>query len=305
MSDTDKDVNAQTVEEKLEAAVASSTTETVVEETPEEEVVEGKESKTIPYKRFTEVNTKLKDSNESKDLLTEQLAEQNDKLVRMAELLELKEQDVQTLNEIKSFVNDPSMEEHVRAIDNKLKGIETAVESGDLDPDEAQNRTRELLEQTREEIADVQATASAEALVARADVIADKLLAQLPEEYNEQDRSVIQDLWTEKMDWDKAVADPDSLSDILSEGFQETLNRYGTPRGALFTGEEVVELTPEPAADVQTPDEELAELMGRPWGATKEVEGRGGVTKVEAELSDDDFSAAMAGLIRQAHGKDR
>ena len=303
MSDTDKDVNTPTVEEKLEAAVASSTTETVVEETPAD-VEETPEGKRIPYERFKEVNTALKDSKASGDLLTEQVAEQADRLLRMAELLELKEQDVQTLNEIKSFVNDPEMADHVRAIDNKLKGIETAVESGDLDPEEAQDRTRELLEQTREEIADVQNTVNAEALVARAEVIAEKLLAQLPEEYNEQDRTVIQDLWTEKMDWDRAVADPDSLSDILSEGFQETLTRYGTPRGALFTGEEVQELTPEPATPVQTPDEELAELMGRPWGATKEVEERG-VTKVVAEIPDDEFDAALAGLIRQAHGKDR
>ena len=303
MSDTEKDVNAQSVEEKLEAAVASSTTETVVEETPEVDE-DGKESKTVPYPRFKEVNTALKDSKASGDLLTEQLAEQNDKLVRMAELLELKEQDVQTLNEIKSFVNDPDMADHVYAIDNKLKGIETAVESGDLDPDEAHDRTQELLEQTREEIADVQATASAEALVARADVIADKLLAQLPEEYNEADRSVIQDLWTEKMDWDAAVKDPDSLSDILSEGFQETLTRYGTPRGALFTGEEVQELTPEPATNVQTPDEELAELMGRPWGEVNTETSKAGRTTVTPVESDEEFNAALSSLIKQAHQKD-
>ena len=302
MSDTETDVNEQTVEEKLEAAVASSNTETVEEETTEE-VVEGTESKTIPYKRFSEVNTKLKDAKESGDLLQIQIAEQNDKLVRMAELLELKEQDVQTLNEIKSFVNDPDMADHVYAIDNKLKGIETEVESGDLDPDEAQDRTRELLEQTREEIADVQATASAEALVARADVIADKLLAQLPEEYNEQDRTVIQDLWTEKMDWDAAVADPDSLSDILSEGFQETLNRYGTPRGALFTGEEVQELTPEPVTETLTPEQELEALMDQNWGAVKTETSASGKTTLIPEKSDDEFNDAIAGLIRKAHGR--
>ena len=212
----------------------------------------------------------------------------------MAELLELKEQDVQSLNEIKSFVNDPAMADHVYAIDNKLKGIEAEVESGETTPDQAMDRTRELLETTREEIADVQATAQAEALVARADVIADKLLAQLPEEYNEQDRSVIQDLWTDKMDWDRAVANPDALSDILSEGFQDTLNRYGTPRGALFTGEEVEELTPEPATEPASPEEKLAELMDQNWGSVKETDLGDGRTTVQAEKSDDEFNAAMA-----------
>ncbi len=302
MSDTEKDVNAQSVEEKLEAAVASSTTETVVEETPEV-VEDSKESKTVPYKRFTEVNEAFKDSKESGDLLTQQLAEQNEKLVRMAELLELKEQDVQTLNEIKSFANDPAMSEHIVAIDNKLKGIDEAVETGDLDPDDAHEQTRELLEQTREEIADVQATAEAEALVARADVIADKLLAQLPEEYNEQDRTVIQDLWTEKMDWDAAVADPDSLSDILSEGFQDTLNRYGVPRGALFTGEEVLELAPEEATESPTPEQELEALMDQPWGNVKTETSASGKTTLIPEKTDAEFNDAMAGLIRKAHGR--
>ena len=300
MSDTEKDVNAQTVEEKLEAAVASSTTETVEEETTE--VVEDKDQR-VPYERFSKVNTALKESKESGDLLTQQVAEANDKLVRMAELLELKEQDVQTLNEIKGFVNDPDMADHVYAIDNKLKGIETAVESGDLKPEEAQDRTRELLEQTREEIKDVQDTANAEALVARAEVIAEKLLAQLPEEYNESDRSVIQDLWTEKMDWDKAVANPDALSDILSEGFQETLTRYGTPRGALFTGEDVQELTPEPAAEALTPEKELEALMDQPWGAVKTETSKAGKTTLIPEKSDSEFNDAMAGLIRKAHGR--
>lgn len=302
MSDTEKDVNAQTVEEKLEAAVASSTTETVVEETPAD-VEETPEGKRIPYERFKEVNTALKDSKESGDLLTEQLAEQNDKLVRMAELLELKEQDVQTLNEIKSFVNDPDMADHVYAIDNKLKGIETAVESGDLEPDEALDRTRELLNQTREEITDVQNTASAEALVSRAEIIAEKLLAQLPEEYNASDRSVIQDLWTEKMDWDAAVANPDGLSDILSEDFQEILNRYGTPRGALFTGEEVQELAPEAVTEPITPEQELEALMNQNWGNVKTETSDAGRTTVTPEKSDDEFNDALAGLIRKAHGR--
>lgn len=300
MSDTEQDVNEQSVEEKLVAAVNSSDTETVEEEVSEEAVGSDKR---VPYERFKEVNSAYKESKESQDLLTRQLAEQSDKLVRMAELLEAKEQDVQTLNEIKSFVNDPAMKEHVVAIDNKLRGIEEAVEDGDLTPDQAQEYTRELLSQTREEIADVRATAQAEALVSRADVIADKLLAQLPEEYNEQDRAVIQDLWTDKMDWDRAVAHPDSLSDILSEGLQEVVNRYGTPRGALFTGEEVEELTPEPATQPLTPEEELAALMDQNWGGINETDLGNGKTAVQAEKSDDEFNAAMASIIRKAHGR--
>jgi len=195
------------------------------------------------------------------------------------------------------------MSAHIIAIDNRLKGIEAEVEAGETTPEDALDRTRALLEQTREEIADVQATAAAENLVARADIIADKLLAQLPEEYNEQDRNVIQSLWTDKMDWDAAVANPDTLSDILTEGFQQTLNLYGTPRGALFTGEEVQELTPEQAELPLTPEEELEGLMNQNWGVTSEKDLGNGRTAVVAEKSDEDFNDALASIIRKANGR--
>jgi polyhydroxyalkanoate synthesis regulator phasin len=236
-------------------------------------------------------------------LLTEQLAEAQAKLLKAHELIEARDDDVQTLNEIKSFVNDPTMAEHVKAIDAKLRGIEQEVEKGESTPDEAHAKTRELLEQTRTEMADIQNSTQAEALVQRADIISDKLLAQLPETYTEQDKSVVMALWTEKMDWDRAIKDPDNISEQLTEDFQEALDTYGTPRGALFTVEEVEELKPEATTKVQTPDEKLAELMDKPWGGLKKTDLGDGKTKVEPEMSDDEFSAGMASLIREAAGR--
>jgi hypothetical protein len=311
MSTENKDGKTTAVEDKLAAAVAASNTEPedkgTEEVVEEEEVVEGKSEgkpeNRIPQKRFNEVNDKLKEATASQDLLTQMLAESQEKLVKTHELLEQRDDDVQTLNEIKSFVNDPAMKEHVLAIDNKLKGIEQEVEKGESTPDEAQAKTLALLEQTRTEMADIQATASTEALVGRADIISDKLLAQLPETYTEQDRSIVQALWTEKMDWDRAVADPDNLSEQLTEGFQVALDTYGVPRGALFTVEEVEELTPDAAIVNKTPEQELAEVMDKPWGDVKTEELDGGKTKVSPELSDDEFNDALALIIKKAHGR--
>ncbi len=311
MSTENEDGKTSAVEDKLKAAVAASDTETEDKSTEDESVEEeeeegkpeekGKSEHRIPKPRFDEVNTKYKEATASNDLLTQQLAESNQKLVKMAEIVEQRDDDVQTLNEIKSFVNDPAMKEHVIAIDNKLKGIEQEVASGESTPDEAQAKTRELIEQTREEMADIGATASAEALTGRMDIIADKLMAQLPETYTEQDRTVVQALWTEKWDWDRAVADPDSISTQLTEGFQEALNTYGTPRGALFTVEEVEELTPEAANAVKTPEQELADVLDKPWGEVVTEELEGGKIKVSPKLSDDEFTADIAGLIRKAN----
>ena len=318
MSTENKDGKEQSAEDKLKAAVEASATGTEdkgtekpagEEEGVEEELegkpegkLEGKSEHKIPKSRFDEVNTKYKEAVASKDLLAIQVAEANDKLIKLAEIVEQKDQDSQTLNEIKSFVNDPAMKEHVVAIDNRLRGIEQEVETGESTPEQAQEKTRVLLEQTRTEIADVQATATAEALVSRADTIADKLLAQLPETYNEQDRTIVQTLWTEKMDWDKAVENPDNLNLQLTEGFQEALDTYGTPRGALFTVEEVEELTPEKAT-TKTAEEQLDDILDKPWGALKTETLADGKTKVTPELSDDELNADMAAIIRKSHGR--
>jgi len=288
------DVNDASVEENLEAAAAASTTETEATGTEEgSTATEKTEENRIPQGRFNEVNEALKAERISGEDARAQLSEAQSSLVKLNELLIAKDEDVQTLNEIKSYVNDPTMAEHVMAIDQRLKGISEEVESGESTPEEALDRTRDLLEATKEEVLDAKADVQAEALITKADFIADKLLDALPDEYNEQDRGVISDLWTEKMDWDRAVADPDNLSTVLTESFQDTLDRYGTPRGALFTKEEAEETTTEATAE-PTSAEKLDELMGRDWGATKEVKTKTGAIKNVAVQSDDEFSKAMA-----------
>ena len=286
----------QTVEEKL-AAAASSTPETV-----EKGTKEVTEENRIPQSRFNEVNNALKEVRAAEAVAREQLAETQNKLVRMAELLEAKEADIQTLNEIRGLVADPSMKDHVLAIDAKLRGVELEVENKEITPEDALEKTRALLEQTREEMRDTQADVQADLLIQKADSIASQLLDALPEEYNESDREVINDLFIDKIDWDAVVANPGRLLDTLTEGFQTTVDRYGVPRGALFSTDEVEELTPQAATQL-TPEQELKALMEQNWGETKTVDLPGGKQQTVAAKSDDDFSKALAGVLRKAHGR--
>ena len=286
----------QTVEEKL-AAAASSTPETV-----EKGTKEATEENRIPQSRFNEVNNALKEVRAAESVAREQLAETQNKLVRMAELLEAKEADIQTLNEIRGLVADPSMKDHVLAIDAKLRGVELEVENKEITPEDALEKTRALLEQTREEMRDTQADVQADLLIQKADSIASQLLGALPEEYNESDRAVINDLFIDKIDWDAVVANPGRLLDTLTEGFQTTVDRYGVPRGALFSTDEVEELTPQAATQL-TPEQELKALMEQNWGETKTVDLPGGKQQTVAAKSDDDFSKALAGVLRKAHGR--
>ena len=305
MADGTTDVNEE-VEEKLAAAATeeSSTAEEEVETAGEttEETEERGENR-IPQSRFNEVNEALKDSKASGDLLTAQLAEAQAKQVELSDQLLARNDDIETLNEIKSYINDPTMAAHIEAIDAKLKGIDVEVDTGKTTPEDALAKTKELLQTTREEIADATATQQAENLVAKADVIADKLLAQLPEQYNDEDRNVITDLWTEKMDWDAAVANPDNLAEILTADFQSVVDRYGVPRGALLSREEVEELTPE-ADTNQTPEQELEKVMDLDWGAVKETETKPGFRpKFEPVEAEEDFNAVLGEIIRQTHGR--
>lgn len=283
-----------------------------VESSPTEEVTTTKEVKAetkgenkIPQSRFNEVNAALKETREREANLTTRLNESNESLVRLTELLEMKEHDVQTLNEIKGYVNDPEMEEHIRAIDNKLKGLDKEVKASGAAPDDALVKARELLTQTKNELLDTQADMQADALINRAEVIADKLLGALPKEYTDQDKQVVSALWSEKMDWEAATADPENLGGVLSLSFQEALNSFGTPRGGLLTQAELDEV--KPTTESLTPEQELEQLMagkdGKAWGATKTVKSASGKESVVPELSDDDFNKAMASIIRQAHGR--
>lgn len=302
------DVNVDEVEEKLQRALENSSTPETELETPTieaEEIEEEDGENRIPQSRFNEINEALKETRLESLETRDQLAETQDKLLRMAELLEAKEADVQTLNEIKGYVNDPEMKDHVIAIDQKLKGIEVVQEmedAGELTPEDAVELTAELLEEAQEELRDTQADVQADQLIARADVISEGLLQALPEEYNEEDIDVINDLFHEKVDWDSAVEFPDELSDILTQGFQETIDRYGMPRGALFDAEEVDVLAPEvPEEDLMTPEEELRDLMDLPWGDIVEVEDEAGNVSIEPEMSTDDFNTVLAQAIRLAH----
>lgn len=307
------DVNKDEVAEKLQRALeATSTPEDKAGETPTKEAgteegakEEGGEENRVPQSRFNEVNEALKASKLEGAEFQTQLADTQDKLVKMHELLEANKDDVTTLNEIKSFVNDPEMKDHVIAIDNKLKGIETIkeeVDAGETTPEDAVKETRKLLDEAREELRDTQADVKSDQLIAKADAFVSQLLQGLPEEYNADDLGVINDLFHEKVNWDACIAKPDNLSEILTQGFQETIDRYGMPRGALFNAAEVEVLTPEAAEPDQTPAEELVELMKLPWGGLKTTEV-GGKEVTVPEMSDDDFNAVLAQATRLAHEK--
>ncbi|KKN92400.1 hypothetical protein LCGC14_0208910 [marine sediment metagenome] len=307
VKDETTDVNEDEVAAKLQRALEGSSTPETELKTPtkEAEVEKDTEENRVPQSRFNEINESLKTAKLEASEARDQLATSQDELVKMVQLQEAKDTDVATLNEIKSFINDPEMKDHVIAIDQKLRGIEAIkeeVDAGETTPEDAVRQTRDLLEEAREELRDTQDDVKADQLIAKVDVTVKELLNALPEEYNAEDLGVINDLFHEKVNWDALIETPGNLSEILTEGFQATIDRYGMPRGALFNAEEVEVLTPEAAEPIQTPVEELADLMALPWGGLKETEVKG-KTVVVPEMDDDDFNAVLSQTLKLAHEK--
>ena len=297
---------AANLEAALEGKSEESSTSETESKTATETVVEtgtdkttGKVENRIPQSRLNEVITARDNATGRAENAEEQLAESTKALATMTELLDSKTADSETLEAIKGYIHDPDLKEHVEAIDRALRGVEQEVEQGEITPEQATDKNRALIDQIRNETQDALADQAADALVGRADLLADRLLGELPEEYTEQDRAVIGDLWADKVDWEAAAQNPDNLPEILHKSFQETIDRFGAPRGGLIQGDTedsetaTVSLAP-------TPEEELATLMSREYGAVTKGESLSGKATFTPDVSDADITADMAKAMRIA-----
>src|SRR3990167_6113286 len=190
---------------KLEEMLAGKETESSTVETSEEKE-ETRETKgkaatkgAIPYERFQEVVGQKNTLAEELEAIKASAAEDRNSLAKLATMLEEKEKDTTLLNDIRALAIDPKYRDALELIDKGLKGVEEEVESGTITPEKADAKTEKLLAK-QEAIEDSIADQKAELIIQRADLLADKWLESLPEEYTEADRKVIANLWTNSVD---------------------------------------------------------------------------------------------------------
>ena len=298
-----KETGVETISEQLDSAISeeieetdSPTVETGLEEKTEEEKGSSPESKgqSVPYTRFKEVNDSRKDIQEKYTELESQHREVSASLADLTKLVTNAKEDQDLLQEIKALSKDPNMLPHIEAIDRKLKGIEEELEEIDeKDPDKGLQRTQKILESEHEKLTGELAEQRSEMLTQRADVIADKWLEALPEEYTDGDRKIIARLWADQMEthWESIEENSDQLQEILTNTFQETIDDFGVPRGGLINPEDPdsyeVELENPPEVD---PTEALMNIIqGKEYGK---------VTEGKAEVSDDDFAVDFAKVMK-------
>ncbi len=282
---------------EAEAATAETEEELDTEQTDVSSEGEGKKGQTVPYSRFKEVNDKFKSTAEEYSQLEGRLTESNQSVAKLTELLESAKADSDVINDIRALALDPKHASHVEYINNVLLGIEQKEEEGEITSEEADKRSRTLLEQNQEALADELAEARADGIIARADAIADKWLEGLPEEYTEKDREVIAHLWTDAIDWDAVEEDPSSLEETLHTSFQEVIDLYDTPRGALVAPSETTE--EETETEEVDPERELEELIsGTEWAGMSTVKTPTGKEVLTPDISDDEFKDAMATVLK-------
>jgi hypothetical protein len=299
----DTTTGAAEVEANLAAALSeteeSPTTETGSKSQAETES-KGKEApKTVPYTRFKEVIEGKNELKSQLDSLSTKFTEQSSALANLTKMLETSKPDTDLVRDIKALQHDPKMLPHLEAIDRALKGIEEEVEeTGTVDKDKVADVKAALKEQ-KNQLNEALAKQQADLTIQRADAIADKWLEALPEEYTEQDRKVISKLWANEVDWDILESQPDKVQEHLKDTFKSVINDFGVPRGKLIDPDDPdsyeIEFN-EP--EKKTPEQELMEVIsGKEYGKIVDVD-RGGKKSRVAEVSDDEFAADMAKVLR-------
>jgi hypothetical protein len=291
---------------KLEEMLAGSETESsAVEKSGEteetRETTKGKAATgkgAVPYERFQEVVGQKNTYAEKYAELEKASSEDRTALTKLAAMLEEKEKDTTLLNDIRALAIDPKYRDALELIDKGLRGIEDEVKTGEISPKEANVETKKLIAK-QSAIENSIADQRAELIIQRADLLADKWLEALPNDYTEADRKVIANLWTNNVDWNKVEQNPNQLDSILAQSFQESVNTFGIPRGKLINPDDVEFVEETTKQDARDPVEELSTLLkDKQYGAMKTVKTYGGREISMPAVSDDDFATDMAKFLK-------
>lgn len=295
-------------------------------DTPEEKSATGKTEVTktsgkpdgnwIPKSRLDEVIAARNSEREEASTWKAKATEADKSIANLTAMLANAQKAQETINELRSLANDPVHGPHVRYLHSVLVGEEAEFEGHPKLPEDATPEQKE--EFKFNELAKAQAELQAsiedqrtEALISRADQIADRWLEALPDEYTPEDRNAIAHLWTSRVDWNALETDPSAVEQVLTDSFQDTLNIYGVPKGSLFTPEQVEELKQtqtEGESKALSPEEELGQLFASKNYSSFKNTGKknfAGAEIIAPEVSDDDFSADLAKAMRIANRRSK
>lgn len=262
--------------------------------------------KAVPYTRFKEVNDEKKALEEKFTDLQAKHDETTSSLTKLTQMLDSLKEDADLVKEIRALQNDPKMLPHIEAIDKKIRGIEEEfeeeIEEKGKVSDKTIDKATRVLAKEQEKLQDQLSQQRSDILLQRADAIAEKWLSALPEQYTEEDRNIIAELWANKVDWDEVETNPKGLMEVLNKTFQDTVTVFGRPRGGLIDPADPESYEIEEVAEpTKSPEDELQEIIkGKNFGGVKEV-SVGGRKTIQPEVSEEDFASVMAGVMKRGN----
>ena len=286
--------DANEVAASLESAIAategeSSTPQTSGSQASVTKAGEAETNQSVPYARFKDVNDEKNDFRSKWEQSAEKLETYQGKISEQEDLL----------NRIRGMAMDPNLRPHVEVIDNALQGyMPEDLEEEEVDETETQTvegkqpigmtsrEVRELLEEQRSELEDSQLDQRAEYLYQQATNVAAEYLDQLPEEYTDEHKNILGEVWNNRVDWNRIEQDPGVLHDELASTLTELLDEF--PIGstsALQTSEAIENIAP------PTSEERVQTLLN--------TENLGAVGEDgKPVVGDDDFASLLGEAMR-------
>lgn len=308
------------VAEALDLVLKSDTTETVdkgSEDSPVKQALEsalgadkkaapadakdkgtdGDKTKTVPYDRFSEVVTQKNEAIERLKTLDAQFKSANERETVLKSRVGQLETSSQIVEAIKELAKDERYRSHVVAIDKALQGVHEEVEQAkDKGDDKALKVAETRLQGKIDELEEMAAEQKADALWTSSNEYARNLLASLPQEYNDEDKALLSQLWSSRVDWDYIEENGrEVIPPTLQKSLAELIKSYGTPRGALVsrTKDEITKSIPE-AARPKSPEDRVKGILDVNWAETKEG---------KPVHSDEEWAKAAAEVLRATRGR--
>jgi hypothetical protein len=278
-------------EDGKEAAASEDKTSKSTEKSGE------KEPKTVPYDRLSKVVAQKNEVSEKLKAVEDQFKKAGEREEALRGKVAELETDHQILDAIKALSNDPKYKDHVVAIDRALQGLDEEIETAEKTGDkEGASDAEKRFEAKYKELENLVADQNAEKLWDETNRLASDMLNALPEEYTDEDKETLSQLWTSRVDWAGIEKDGrDSIPKALQASLAETIRQYGKPRGALVaeTTKEIESRIPE--AKLVSPEDTVKGLLEKNWAETNE-EGK-------VVHSDEAFADGMAELLRKTSGR--
>jgi len=290
------DENEETTVEETEVVEE----ETSTEESSTEEAGEVKETQAKgkgAQARIQELVQKAKSYEEEANTLKSQLASRDDELKKLIDLVQDRENDSQVVRRLQELHSEPEWRDTIEKLDRAIQGVEEEIEeaAGSTSKPTAQDRR---LQAEREEIANQLAEQKADLLLFKAEQQIERYMEALPEEYGEDDRKLLNDLLTSRIDWDGIEESPDKLAEIVGKGVQDTITYYGKPKG-VSSKTETTEGDTKETKPTLSARERLNKLVSQDYGELKTIETPSG-KKVVPAVSDADFRKDLAEALRLA-----